>query len=91
MDFLIDVLLEIYMELMFLIVPEDKRTKKHLLWVKLIAVAVMLGIFALAVWGLVWIIDDKNAWGWLPLGVAILFSVIQITAGILLFIRRNRK
>ena len=91
MDIVIEILLEIYMELMFLIIPEDKRNKKHLVVTKLIAVVCTLGIIALAVWGLVWIIDNKNAWGWLPLGVAIVLSIVQITLGVILFIRRNKK
>ncbi len=91
MDILIEVLLDIYMELMFLIIPEEKRTKKHILIVKIIAVLVTVGILALGVWGLVWIIDDKKPWGWLPLGIAILLSVIQIAFGIFITIRRNRK
>ncbi len=91
MDILFEILIEIYMELMFLIIPEEKRGKKHVIFAKLIAVLFTLGILALGVWGIVWIWEKKNPWGWLPFGVAILLSAIQIVSGILLFIRRNRK
>ncbi len=91
MDILFEILIELYMECMFLIIPEDKRNKKHYLIAKLVAILCTVGILALAVWGLVWLVDSKNLWGWLPLGIAIFLSVIQIVFGIVLFIRRSRK
>ncbi len=91
MDILIEILLDIYMECMFLIIPEEKCTKRQLLIMKVIAIVCTLGILALGVWGAVWVFDGKNAWGWLPLSLAILLSAIQIIFGIVLFIRRNRK
>ncbi len=91
MDILIEVLLDIYMECMFLIIPEEKRTKKHYIWAKVIAILCSLGVLALACWGIVWIWESKNPWGWIPLSTAILFSVVQITLGIILTVRRYRK
>ncbi len=91
MDILIEILMDIYMECMFLIIPENKRSKKHYLLVKIIAIVCTLGILALALWGAVWVIDDKNFWGWLPLGLAIVLSAVQITVGVVLFVKRNKK
>lgn len=91
MDILVEILLDIYMECMFLIVPEDKRSKKHYLWAKILAVVCTLGVLALALWGGVTVFEDKKLWGWIPLGIAILFSALQITVGIVLFIKRNKK
>ncbi len=91
MDILIEILLDIYMECMFLIIPEERCSKRRRVLMKGIAILCTLGILALGVWGAVWVFDDKKPWGWLPLGIAILLSVIQITAGIALFIRKNRK
>ncbi len=91
MEILIEILLEIYMECMFLIIPEGKRGKKHYIWAKIIAVVCTLGILALGVWGLVWVIDARNPWGWLPLGAAILLSVLQIGLGIALVIKKYKK
>lgn len=90
MELLVEILIEIYMELMFLIVPQDKRRKKHYFAAAIIAIVLTLGIMAIGVWGIVWIVDQGNAWGWLPLSIAILLSAAQITFGILLYNRRNK-
>ncbi len=91
MDIVIEILIEIYMELMFLIIPEEKRNKKALFLTKLIAVLCTLGIIALGVWGIVLLADNHNLWGIAPLTVAIVLSLVQITFGIILFVRRNKK
>jgi len=89
MDFLFDLIFEIYIELMMLAVPEEKSTsKKYRIIAIIIASLSLCGILALAVWGLVLIIDKTNALGWIPLSFAILLSLAQIIAGIIL---RNRK
>lgn len=90
MDIVIDILLEIYMELMMLIVPEEKRGKKHYRIATVIAVLCMLGIMALGVWGIVWIAEYDNMLGLIPLTFALLLSVAQIVLGVILFIKRNR-
>ncbi len=91
MDILIEVLLDIYMECMFLIIPEEKRTKKHYLLAKIIAAICTLGILALGCWGIVWIWEENNPWGWLPFGIALLLSTAQITLGIIMTVKRYRK
>ncbi len=85
MDLLIEILLDVYMELMLLIVPEKNVTKKHIVFAKVFAVLMLIAVFALAFWGIVWIVDYGNLWGILPLSVAILISLFQIIVGILFF------
>lgn len=85
MDFLIELFLEIYMELMLLLVPEKNITKKHKMIAKIIAVFVLLLVLSLAVWGIVLLVDYDNLWGILPLAVAVLISLVQIIAGIVLY------
>jgi len=85
MDLIVEILLEIYMELMLLIIPEKNASKKHILIAKIAAFAVVLGIFALVIWGAVLIIDHDNLWGILPIAVAVAMSLAQIIAGILLY------
>lgn len=85
MDIVIEVLLEIYMELMLLVIPEKNVTKKHIRTVKILAILGMLGIFGLAIWGGVLLSDYGNLWGILPLGLAVLLSLIQIISGIVLY------
>lgn len=88
MDILVEILLEVYMELMLLIVPEKNVTKKHRICAKVFAIAVLLGIIALFVWGIVLIVDYRNLWGILPITIASVFSLFQIIAGIV-FYKKN--
>ena len=85
MDIVIEILLEIYMELMFLVIPEKNATKKHIWIAKITAILVVLGIFALVIWGGVLIVDHNNLWGILPIAVAVVISLVQIIAGIILY------
>lgn len=85
MDLLIEIFLEVYMELMLLLVPEKNITKKHKLIATLLALLVLCGVVALVIWGLVLIIDKGNLLGVIPLSFAILISLAQIIAGILLY------
>lgn len=85
MEILIEILLEIYLEMMILIVPEKNVTKKQQLAVKLVAVAVVIGLTALAVWGAVLVANHGNMWGIVPLTVAVVLSLAQIVAGIVLY------
>lgn len=91
MDILIEIFLEIYMELMLLVIPESKNSRKRKGIAMLLAIFSLLGIMALAIWGIVWIVDSKNPWGWIPLILAILLSVAQIALGIRLYIRKHKK
>ena len=84
-DIVVAIVLEIYMELMFLIVPEKNASKKHIWIAKITAVLVVLGIFALVIWGGVLIADYNNLWGIVPIVIAIVLSLLQIIAGIILF------
>lgn len=90
MELLFEILIEIYMELMMLIIPEEKRGKRHYRIATIIAIVCTLGVMALGVWGIVLIVDKQNLLGILPLTVAILLSVMQIVLGIILFIKRNK-
>lgn len=88
MDILVEILLEVYMELMLLIVPEKNITKKHLILAKIFAIAVLFGIIALFVWGIVLIADYRNLWGIAPITIASVLSLFQIIAGIV-FYKKN--
>lgn len=85
MELVIEILLEIYMELMFLVIPEKNAGKKHIWIAKITAVSVVLGIFALVIWGGVLIVDHNNLWGVFPIAVAVVISLAQIIAGIILY------
>ncbi len=86
MEFFAEFLLEIYMELMFLIVPKAKRgNKKYRVIATLIAIAVLLGVAALALCGAILISKYKNPLGIIPIAVAAVISLSQILAGFVLY------
>lgn len=90
MEFVFEFLFEIYAELMMLVVPEKKTTTKaYRLLVTLIAFLVLIGVLALAIWGLVLIVDKDNWWGIVPLVIAVLLSLAQIIAGFVLHSRKG--
>ena len=85
MELLVEILFEIYGEFMFLIIPEKNRSKRYIWISKIIAVAVLLAVISLAIWGSVLISDYNNMWGIVPIAIAIIISLAQIIAGIVLF------
>ena len=89
MDIVIEIFLEIYLELMLLIVPEEKRKKRHYIIATVVAIIFTFGILALGFWGVYLLAEEKKLIGLLPLVIAVMLSVAQITAGIL--IHRKRK
>ena len=81
MEFVIESFFEIYVELMFLIVPEKNASKKHIFIAKIMAVCVLIALIALTIWGMVLLVDYKNMWGIAPytsLGVLAIWLSIPI-------------
>ena len=70
---------------MLLVIPEKNATQKHIWIAKIAAILVVLGIFALVIWGGVLIVDHNNLWGIWPIAIAAVMSLAQIIAGIVLF------
>jgi len=89
MDIVIEILLELYVAMMLLIVPEKNVSKKHIWVAKIAAILVLLGIFALVIWGGVLIAEYHNLWGIVPILIAVVLSLIQIVAGIILYKKRH--
>lgn len=89
MDIIVEIFLELYMELMMLVVPEENVGKKHRVIASLIAVVVTLGLLALGVWGVVLIVEQDNLLGIIPIVIAVLLSLAQIIAGILLYKKKH--
>lgn len=85
MELIAEILFEVYVELMFLIVPEKRTNKKYVIFSKIFAIAVFLGVIALAIWGIVLIGDYNNLMGIVPIAAAAVISLAQIILGILLF------
>ena len=85
MELLAEILLEVYCELMFLVIPEKRMSKKYIMIAKVIAILVFIGVIALALWGAILISDYNNMAGVIPISVAVVISLAQIIAGIVLF------
>ncbi len=90
MDILFEILIEVYMELMFLIIPEEKRKKKHRIVATLIAILLTVGIMSLGLVGIALLVEQGNSLGWLLVSIAVLLSLAQIICGILLHVRKKR-
>ena len=89
MDFVIEliteVLFEVYGELMLLIVPEKGGSRGFRLASKIIAVAVMLGVLALFIIGVVMLTEQNRPVGIILISAGGMISLIQITLGIILY------
>lgn len=91
MEFLMEIVFEVYLEMMMLIVPEKEvSTKRYRVVALLIAVAVLCIVFALAFWGLVLLIDESDMKGLIPLVAAVLISAFQIGFGVYFFFKKNK-
>ena len=82
MEFLVEILLELYMELMFFIIPEDKRRTRHRVLAIVVACVCTFGLMALGLWGIYLIAEQDNLLGIIPIVIAAVFSMVQIGFGI---------
>jgi hypothetical protein len=85
MELLLEILFDVYGELMFLIIPEGKMSKKYIIISKIIAILVFAGVISLALWGAYLVSERDNLIGILPISIAIIISLAQIIAGIVLY------
>ena len=85
MDILFEILFDVYGELMTLIIPGKCTDKKYRIISRIIAIVVIFGVIALALWGVYLIFDLGNLLGIIPLSFAVLISLFQIVAGIVLY------
>ncbi|MBE6925366.1 MAG: hypothetical protein E7461_00840 [Ruminococcaceae bacterium] len=90
MDIIFEIFLEIYGELMMLIVPESKWTKKKGA-IALVAVLNFIGVIALFLWGIVLLTDNGNTLGWIPIFFAVVLSAVQIGIGIYRLIHTKKE
>ncbi|MBQ7331326.1 MAG: hypothetical protein IJW94_06010 [Oscillospiraceae bacterium] len=92
MELIFEIIFEVYVELMMYIVPEEKASsKKYRTIVILAATVILLGVFALFIWGCVLISGYNNKLGIIPILIAIVISIIQIIAGFILRDKKSKK
>lgn len=84
-EFLGEFILEVYLELMMLIVPEKNLTKRQIFIAKLLAVFVILLVIFLLIFGCVLIFENNNLLGIIPFSLSIIISIVQIVFGIILY------
>lgn len=90
MDIIFEILLEIYMELMLLVVPEKKAsTRRYRVLAWLIAFIGILATFASFIFGMALIVDNNDLVGIIPLAIALLLSIMQISLGIKAYKKRK--
>ena len=76
---------------MLYVVPEEKVTyKKYRILKVFFALFVLLGAFALFIWGCVLISDYNNKLGIIPIVIAVLISIVQIVAGLILHGKKSK-
>ena len=90
MDIIFEIFLEIYGELMMLIIPESKWTKKKGA-IAFVAIANFIGVFALFLWGMILLTDNGDILGWSPIFFAVVLSAVQIGMGIYRFVRTKKE
>ena len=89
LDFVFEILFEIYMELMMLVVPEEKACeKRYRALAGLVAMIFTFGIIFLFLWGLALIEENKSDCYFAVFG-AVALSLAQIIAGIIIHSRKK--
>ncbi len=85
MELFLEIVFEVYVELMMYIVPEEKASsKKYRTIAILVAAVILVGVLALFIWGCVLISDYDNKLGIIPIVISVVISIIQIIAGFIL-------
>ena len=85
-----EILFEVYGELMLLIVPEKSDSKAFTIFSKLIAIVMIIVVIALGIWGFVLINDYNSLHGYVFITIAAVISLVQIVLGIVFYIRNNQ-
>lgn len=84
LDVLIELVLEFYLELMFMIVPTEKVTKKRKILASVIAIVMAIGLPILFFVGFNLSLDADKPWGTLLMIFSGTLIVAQIIAGFVL-------
>ena len=89
MDIIFEIFIELYVELMLLIVPEKRLTKRLKIIINIVATVVTLLLLAIAIWGIYLIAYEDNLLGIIPTAAVAVISVVQILFGIKLYNRNH--
>ena len=82
---LIDAVWDFYLDLMLLIVPEKKLSRKHRVAIKVGTVVVTFGLLALFILGCGLVMENRLTLGIILIVISSVISLAQIIAGIVLY------
>lgn len=85
MDFLLELVLEFYLELMFMVVPTENVTKKRKVLASIIAIFMAIALPALFFLGFHLSLDQDKPWGVMLMVFSGVLIVAQIVAGVVLY------
>lgn len=88
MDILIEVIIDIYGEIVFGMIPEKGLTERARRLLKLLAAVVFLGMVALTAVGTYYLFEEGRLIGLLPLGIALALLIAHV---VLFLIAKGRK
>ena len=88
MDFFVELIIELYGELVFGMIPERGISRRARIVIKLVAIAIFLVTFVLAILG-AYYLDAARPIGFLPLGIAAAIIVAHIV--FIVVMRKHRK
>ena len=88
MDFFVELIIDLYGELVFGMIPERGISRRARIVIKLVAAVLTLTTFALAMVGLYYL-DEGRPIGFLPLGIAAAILIAHIAFFVI--VRRRRK
>lgn len=91
MEFIFEILFNLYVELMMHIVPEEKASSpKYRVLTIMIATISMLGNLTLFIWGGILLFERHNIWGLVPIVIALIWALGQILLGCILDKKGNK-
>ncbi len=88
MDLLIEIIVDIYGEIVFGMIPEEGISKRARRLMTLLGTVVLLGMVALTAVGTYYLIEEGRLIGLLPLGIALALLAAHV---VLFFMARRRK
>ncbi len=90
MDIVVEILIDIFMELMTLIVPKENISRRHKVIAAVLSAVFAILVLGLFVFGAYLVFESKNMLGIIPMVLAVLVSAVQIGFGIALYVKKNK-
>ena len=88
MDVLIEIIIDVYGEIIFGLIPEEGISRRARRLIKLTAIMIFFGVVALTAVGTYYLVQERRAIGFLPIGIAIAILAAHI---VLFVVTRKRK